>query len=205
MGSKSKQPAGRLGDIGSNHGAWPPTPIIIGSGDVFTNGKPAARKGDALLPHAKPKSPPHGRSIAEGSGSVFINGKPAARISDAIDCGGNVCTGSHNVFIGDDPQLEEPTPPDTHIAKFKLYKTDNRPFIGYNYTVKTLGGKVLAKGITDKMGATPLVDTEMPQRLRVTKSILPKSELVTENWRGKLGLSMSKANAFIRQPDTEES
>ncbi|MGH1485273.1 MAG: PAAR domain-containing protein [Cellvibrionaceae bacterium] len=192
MGSKSKQPAARLGDIASNHGAWHPSPIIQGSGNVFTNSKPAARQGDAAAPHVKPKSPPHGRSIAEGSGSVFINGKPAARITDAIDCGGKVATGSGNVFIGDDPQLEEPTPPDTHIAKFKLFKTDNRPFIGYNYTVKTLGGKVLAKGKTDKMGATPLVDTEMSQRLRVTKSILPESELVTENWRGNLDSVMAK-------------
>lgn len=72
MGSISKQPAARLGDIGSNHGAWPPTPIIAGSGDVFINSKPAARQGDALVPHAKPKSPPHGRSIAEGSSTFLL-------------------------------------------------------------------------------------------------------------------------------------
>jgi len=93
------KPAGRLGDIGSNHGAWHPSPITSGSGNVITNGKPAARVGDSLAPHTKPKSPPHGRSIAAGSSTVFINGKPAARVA----------TGSGNVFIGDSPNLLSPT------------------------------------------------------------------------------------------------
>ncbi|WP_395343628.1 PAAR domain-containing protein [Ningiella sp. W23] len=96
------KPAARKGDIGSNHGAWHPSPIIAGSGDVFINHIPAARKGDALAPHVKPKSPPHGRSISQGAPTVFINNKPAARVGDAIDCGGSVAMGSPNVFIGDD-------------------------------------------------------------------------------------------------------
>ncbi|MGH1485270.1 MAG: PAAR domain-containing protein [Cellvibrionaceae bacterium] len=102
------KPAARLGDLGSNHGAWHPSPITAGSGDVFTNSIPAARKGDSLAPHVKPKSKPHGRSIKAGSGSVFINGKQAARVGDPIDCGGTVAAGSGNVFIGDDPQLIPP-------------------------------------------------------------------------------------------------
>ena len=110
MGSKTKQPAARLGDIASNHGAWHPTPIIVGSGNVSINGRPAVRQGDAAAPHVKPKSPPHGRKVSEGSGSVHINGKPASRVSDAMHCGGKISTGSGNVFIGDDPQLMEPTP-----------------------------------------------------------------------------------------------
>jgi uncharacterized Zn-binding protein involved in type VI secretion len=93
-------PAARFGDLGSNHGAWHPSPIIAGSGDVFINGMPAARQGDALAPHVQPNSPPHGRSIAAGASKVFINGKPAARVGDAIDCGGSVALGSGNVFIG---------------------------------------------------------------------------------------------------------
>ncbi|GHY09153.1 putative PAAR repeat-containing protein [Vibrio cholerae] len=39
--------AARLGDIGSEHDCFPPTPIIAGSGDVFIDGKPAVRQGDA--------------------------------------------------------------------------------------------------------------------------------------------------------------
>ncbi|MGH1486837.1 MAG: type VI secretion system PAAR protein [Cellvibrionaceae bacterium] len=103
------KPSGRLGDIGSNHGAWHPSPITSGSGDVKVNGIPAARVGDSLAPHVKPKSKPHGRSIAAGSSTVFINGKPAARVGDAISCGGKVATGSGNVFIGDAPSLLSPT------------------------------------------------------------------------------------------------
>ena len=110
MGSKSKKPAARLGDLASNHGPWPPTPIIGGSGDVLINGRPAARQGDPALLHAIPNNPPHGRSIAEGSSSVLINGKPAARVSDAISCGGDVAIGSGNVFIGDSPKLLEVEP-----------------------------------------------------------------------------------------------
>ena len=105
MGSKSKKPAARLGDLVSNHGPWPPTPIIGGSGNVLINGRPAARQGDPALLHAIPNNPPHGRSIAEGSSSVLINGKPAARVSDAISCGGDVAIGSGNVLIGNSPKL----------------------------------------------------------------------------------------------------
>ncbi|MGI1678134.1 MAG: PAAR domain-containing protein [Cellvibrionaceae bacterium] len=105
MGSKSEQPAARLGDIGSNHGPWPPTPIIAGSGNVLINSIRAARKGDAVLLHVIPNNPPHPRSIKEGSNSVLINSIPAARVSDAISCGGKVATGSGNVMIGDTPKL----------------------------------------------------------------------------------------------------
>lgn len=99
--------AGRLGDIASGHGCFPPTPIIAGSGDTFINGKPAARKDDAALLHACPcpymPHGVHGRAIAAGSSNVSINGKPAARIGDAINCGGSVSTGSGDTFIGEIP------------------------------------------------------------------------------------------------------
>ena len=193
MGSKNKQPAARIGDTASNHGPWHPSPIVSGSANVLTNGKPAARKGDAAAPHVKPKSPPHGRSISEGSGTVFINGKPASRVTDAIDCGGTIVSGSGNVFIGDNPQLEKPTPPDTYIGEFNLYKTDNRPFDGYYYEIRTLGGKLLGKGLTDKMGYTQIVETDMPQRIKAYKSIMRESERITENWQGKLDAALNKA------------
>ena len=104
--------AARLGDSGGGHGCFPATPIIAGSGDVSINGKPAARKGDAVLLHACPcpKMPHgiHGRSLSAGSSNVSINGKPAARAGDAIDCGGSVASGSGDVFIGDTP-YQSPT------------------------------------------------------------------------------------------------
>ncbi len=64
--------AARLGDVGSGHGCFPPTPIIKGSPDVFINHRPAARLGDAVLVHGCGNCPPHGRSISAGSDNVFI-------------------------------------------------------------------------------------------------------------------------------------
>ncbi|ULR32508.1 PAAR domain-containing protein [Dickeya fangzhongdai] len=99
--------AARLGDSCAGHGCFPATPVIAGSGDVIINGKPAARKGDAVLLHACPcPNMPHGvhnRAISAGSGTVIINGKLAARIGDAIGCGGSVAAGSGDVIIGDSP------------------------------------------------------------------------------------------------------
>ncbi len=99
--------AARLGDSCAGHGCFPATPIVAGSGDVFINGKPAARQGDTVLLHACPcPKMPHGvhsRSISAGSSTVSINGKPASRVGDAIGCGGSVVAGSGNVFIGDTP------------------------------------------------------------------------------------------------------
>ena len=97
MGQKSA----RLGDIGSSHGCYPPTPTITGSPDVFVNALPANRVGDELVPHGCSDCSPHPRAVAEGSSTVSINGKPATRISDGVDCGGQLCTGSPDVFIGE--------------------------------------------------------------------------------------------------------
>lgn len=103
--------AARLGDSSSGHSCFPATPIVAGSPDVSINGKPAARKGDTVIPHGCPcpYTPHgfHGRSISAGSSNVSINGKPAARVGDAIDCGGSVAAGSGNVFIGDTPYQAE--------------------------------------------------------------------------------------------------
>jgi uncharacterized Zn-binding protein involved in type VI secretion len=93
--------AARLGDIGSGHGCFPPTPIVSASPDVFTNHRPAARLGDPLVPHGCGNCPPHGRSIGAGSANVFINNKKAARVGDSIGCGGSVSAGSGDVFIGE--------------------------------------------------------------------------------------------------------
>ena len=78
----------------------PPTPIITGSQDIIIDYKPAARVGDALAPHAKPKSSPHARTITTGSSTVFFNGKPAALTGSEVSCGGVIIGGS-SVIIGD--------------------------------------------------------------------------------------------------------
>nr|WP_087021898.1 type VI secretion system PAAR protein [Thaumasiovibrio subtropicus] len=100
MGGK----AVKLGDIGTGHDGFPPTPVCGGSPNVFMDGKPAGRVGDPLVPHSKPKHPPHGRCIASGAGSVFVNGKPAALHGGSVSCGGNT-QGSGTVTIGDAPEV----------------------------------------------------------------------------------------------------
>lgn len=99
MGSKSRQPAARVGDLDSGHSPYPPTPVISGSPDVLINGRPAARLGDSLAPHHSGT-----RVIVEGSRSVQINGRPAARRTDAINCGGRIAVGAISVVIGDQPE-----------------------------------------------------------------------------------------------------
>ncbi len=89
-----------LGDLGTDHQGFPPTPVIAGSPDVLIDGKPVARVGDPLSPHSKPKHPPHPRAIAAGSATVLINGIPAAVTGSAISCGG-VTIGTGSVVIGD--------------------------------------------------------------------------------------------------------
>ncbi|KMQ76022.1 type VI secretion system PAAR protein [Marinobacter subterrani] len=89
-----------LGDMGTDHECFPPTPVIAGSPNVLIDGKPVARVGDSLAPHSKPKHPPHPRAIASGSATVLINGIPAAVTGGSISCGG-VTIGSGSVVIGD--------------------------------------------------------------------------------------------------------
>lgn len=89
-----------LGDLGTDHEGFPPTPVINGSPDVFIDGKPVARVGDQLAPHSKPKHSAHPRTIASGSSTVFINGLPVATTGGAISCGG-VTIGSSSVVVGD--------------------------------------------------------------------------------------------------------
>lgn len=94
--------AARKDDIASGHGCFPDTAITEGSPNVFINGQPAARVGDAVSLHGCTCGNgcgTHSRVIAEGASSVFINGKPAVAVGHSINCGGVVISGSSNVFI----------------------------------------------------------------------------------------------------------
>ncbi|RCV88879.1 type VI secretion system PAAR protein [Billgrantia montanilacus] len=79
-----------VGDIGTDHDGFPPTPVIAGSPTVMVDGKPVARLGDPLAPHSKPNHSSHPRAIAEGSGTILVDGKPAALTGHAVSCGGVV-------------------------------------------------------------------------------------------------------------------
>ena len=86
-----------VGDIGTDHDGFPPTGVTAGSPTVLIDGKPAARLGDPLAPHDKPKHSTHPRTIAGGSSSIFIDGKPAALTGHAVSCGGVVVGGASAV------------------------------------------------------------------------------------------------------------
>jgi uncharacterized Zn-binding protein involved in type VI secretion len=71
------------------------------SGDVFVNGRGAARKGDKCTTHVVRKGKkckPHSASIKRGSGSVFVNGRPVARVGDGYSGCTSIARGSSNVF-----------------------------------------------------------------------------------------------------------
>ncbi len=91
----------RKGDSGVGHDACPTTAATGGSGDVYADGKPVMRVGDAYAPHGCKKHAKHARAQAAGSGTVFVNGKAVARIGDGIDCGGQSGSGSGTVFVDD--------------------------------------------------------------------------------------------------------
>ena len=84
----------------SGHGSFPPTTIIKGSPDCFTNDLANARVGDSAGTHPSPSpSPPHPRTLSSGSDNIFINDKPAVRIGDQVDCGGHVMQGAKDVIF----------------------------------------------------------------------------------------------------------
>lgn len=89
----------RLGDFCTGHGGWSPRPNIEGSDDVFVNGLPVHREGDAWAVHCHDDNC-HGSVLAKGSPSVFVNGHPIGRIDDPVQCGSRVAEGSPNVFAG---------------------------------------------------------------------------------------------------------
>ena len=89
-----------VGDIGTGHDGFPPTPVTAGSPTVLIDGKPVARQGDPLAPHTRPKRSAHPRTIAEGSSSIFIDGRPAALTGGTVSCGG-VVIGSASVVAGE--------------------------------------------------------------------------------------------------------
>ena len=92
--------ATRLNDNCTGHDACPPVPLVEGSPNVYTNGRPAGRVGDHYTTHGCVTHRGHADVIVAGSAKVEINGKPAARVGDAVSIGGAVQDGSSNVIIG---------------------------------------------------------------------------------------------------------
>lgn len=89
----------RKGDTCTGHGCHPPRASLEGSPNVFINGKPAHRVGDAWASHTCGDNT-HDGVCSSGSSVVFVNGKPLARVGDDVSCGAAVAVGSSNVFAG---------------------------------------------------------------------------------------------------------
>lgn len=70
--------------------------IVQGSPNVFANGSPVARIGDAVAGHGK--GPHAGPVMASGSGNVFTNNIQTCRAGDTATCG-HPSSGSGNVFV----------------------------------------------------------------------------------------------------------
>jgi uncharacterized Zn-binding protein involved in type VI secretion len=88
----------RKGDICTGHGCFPSRPNIEGSPDVFVNGIPVHRVGDAWDSHCCGPTC-HGGEQQTGSPTVFVNGRPVARVGDQISCGSLNLEGSPDVFV----------------------------------------------------------------------------------------------------------
>lgn len=92
-------PITRLGDVCTGHGCYPSRPSTSASPDVYINGIPAHRQGDAWDSHCCGPAC-HGSNLSVGSSTVFVNGLQVGRIGDPVECGSSVSTGSENVFAG---------------------------------------------------------------------------------------------------------
>lgn len=90
----------RVNDACSGHDLCPPRPAVSGSPNVFINGRPAHRLGDAWASHGCPVHGAHGGVLTGGSASVFVNGRPLGRVGDSVSCGSTAAEGSPNVFAG---------------------------------------------------------------------------------------------------------
>lgn len=93
----------REGDeIITGHGCDTTATILEHSDNVFANGIPVSRLGDAIAPHTILSGitcVPHFAVVNEGSSTVFVNGISVARVGDSADLG-NIIQGSSNVFAG---------------------------------------------------------------------------------------------------------
>lgn len=152
----SGKPAARVTDPTAcplpGHGT---NPIVAGSGDVFFDGLPAARQGDASA---------CGGAMSGGlATTVLINGKPAATVDSVGTHGNKVTAGSGTVIIGNSHTpaafvaplpVEIQWPFNEHFV-INCQET-GKPLAGVEYTLKTASGKII-DGVTGSDGMTQKV------------------------------------------------
>jgi uncharacterized Zn-binding protein involved in type VI secretion len=84
---------------GKNCGSAMTTSTGVGSGNVFINGIPGIRAGDAVALHPAGGCGPDTSGLSGGSSKVFINGRGAARIGDQYGSDNIITSGSSTVFF----------------------------------------------------------------------------------------------------------
>ncbi|WP_339456223.1 PAAR domain-containing protein [Pseudomonas sp. EA_65y_Pfl1_P120] len=164
----SGKPAARVTD--PTDGA---NPIVEGSGDVFFDGLPAARQGDATE---------CGGVMSDGlATTVFINGKPAATVDSVGTHGNKVTAGSGTVIIGNShtpAPFVAPLPVDIKWPFTEHFVVTDpetgKPVVDRAYTIRTDSGKEIT-GVTDGAGKTSVVGFSIAEG--VTLLLEPQSSI----------------------------
>ena len=165
----SGKPAARVTDPTDcplpGHGS---NPIVEGSGDVFFDGLPAARQGDATE---------CGGVMSSGlAATVFINGKPAATVDSVGTHGNKVTAGSGTVIIGSShtpaPFVAPLAMPGVFSDFFVLRDDEGHPIANYGYRIETADGEI-HEGVTDAMGHTKCVTTGWSSQMLKVSLITP--------------------------------
>lgn len=125
-------------------------PIAAGSGDVFFDGLPAARQGDA--------SACGGAMVGGLATTVLINGKAAATVDSVGTHGNKVVAGSGTVIIGNSHSPAPFVPPIPLVipgfdAQFQLKNGLGNPLADTRYLIRRQDGS-LESGITNELGLT---------------------------------------------------
>ncbi|WP_085579054.1 MULTISPECIES: PAAR domain-containing protein [unclassified Pseudomonas] len=147
----SGKPAARVSDPTAcplpGHGT---NPIAAGSGDVFFDGLPAARQGDA--------SACGGALVGDLATTVLINGKPAATVGSVGAHGNKVTAGSGTVIIGNSHSPAPFVPPLPLILpgfdeQFALTDVSGAPMADRRYLIVRQDGSH-EEGVTNAKGFT---------------------------------------------------
>lgn len=162
----SGKPAARVSDPTAcplpGHGT---NPIAAGSGDVFFDGLPAAREGDA--------SACGGAMVGDLATTVLINGKPAATVGSVGSHGNKVTAGSGTVIIGNSHSPAPFVPPLPVEIQWSFNEhfvincqDSGKPLAGVAYTLKTASGKII-NGITGADGKTQKISSDQAEALEL--------------------------------------
>ncbi|MGV8865184.1 MAG: PAAR domain-containing protein [Pseudomonas sp.] len=165
----SGKPAARVTDPTAcplpGHGT---NPIVEGSGDVFFDGLPAARQGDATE---------CGGTMSGGlATTVFINGRPAATVDSVGTHGNKVTAGSGTIIIGNShtpaPFIPPLPMPGIFNDFFILQDDEGNPITNYGYRIETADGEI-HEGVTDATGHTKCVTTGRSSQMLKVSLITP--------------------------------